>query len=79
MTTLCNAVNTTFTPAVGSFNVQVASGGVACLEREQTSGAGWAAVGNVQAGQAFVVDNPVSGAVYRFSTVSGTPVVQADQ
>lgn len=79
MTTLVSAVTTEFTPAVGTFNVQVASGGDACLERKQTSGAGWAAVGNIRAGQGFVVDNPVGGAVYRFTTLSGTPVVQADQ
>lgn len=78
MSTLTSALNTAFTPSVGSFNVQ-ANGGNVQLERRNTSGARWAIVGVMTAGVAYVVDNPVGAADYRFVPVTGTPTVQADQ
>lgn len=78
MTTICNAVNTTFTPATGQFNVQCTRGS-ARLDRRQTAGADWAVAGYVNNGQAMVVDNLVASTDYRFVTMDGTPVVQADQ
>ena len=78
MTTLVSAVATNFTPSVGTFSVQC-TGGDARLDRRQTSGAAWATAGYIYNGQSFVVDNPVGGADYRFTTMAGTPVVQADQ
>lgn len=79
MTTLVSALGTEFTPTGGiPFIVQV-TGGIARLDRKNTSGATWVGVGTVSSGQGFVVDNPVAGAVYRFTGISGVPVVQADQ
>lgn len=78
MTTLVSAVATTFTPATGTFSVQC-TGGDARLDRRQTAGAAWTAVGYISNGQAFVVKNPVAAQDYRFTTIGGTPVVQADQ
>lgn len=76
MATLTTALDTDFTPAVGDFNVQ-ATGGVATLRRKNSSGAAFAPVGKVEG--AGIVNNPIAGAVYQFTTFSGTPVVQADQ
>lgn len=78
MATLVSAVNTTFTPAVGTFNIQC-TGGDARLDRRNTAGSAWAIVGNVLNGQSFVVDNPVGNAQYQFVTLSGSPTVQAEQ
>lgn len=78
MATLVTAVATEFTPAVGDFNVQC-TGGEARLDRKQTVGAAFAVVGYLTVNDSKVVGNPIAGAVYRFTTVNGTPVVQADQ
>ncbi len=69
--------NTEFTPAAGDFIIQ-ATGGAISLVRKNSSGAGFASVGEVNA-QALIVDNPVAGAVYKWYRNSGVPVVQADQ
>jgi hypothetical protein len=76
MATLTSALDTDFTPAVGRFNVQC-TGGVATLMRKNSAPAAFAPAGMVAGGQ--VVDNEVAGAVYRFVSFSGNPVVQADQ
>ena len=78
MTTLTTALNTTFTPAAGAFIVQC-TGGNAQLERRGSSSASWAIVGVVANGLASNIDNPVAAADYRFTGLSGTPSVQADQ
>lgn len=78
MATIASALNTPFTPAVGSFIVQ-ASAGRAMLQRRGTSGAAWTNVGEIGADVSPVVENPVAGAQYQFIAASGTPVVQADQ
>lgn len=78
MTTLTTALNTSFTPGTGTFNVQV-TGGSAQLERQNTTGAAWATAGVLSSGYAYVVDNSVASTNYRFTPLSGTPVVQADQ
>jgi len=78
MATLTSSLSTAFIPAVGSFNVQ-STGGAVILERRQTSGAVWAAVGVIEHGVGKIVDNPVAAAEYRFTTLSGAPTVQADQ
>lgn len=76
MATLTTALDAEFTPAVGDFNVQ-ATGGVATLMRKNTAGAAFGPVGKVDG--AHVVENAVAGAVYKFVSFTGTPVVQADQ
>jgi hypothetical protein len=78
MATLVSAVDTEFTPSIGDFVVQC-TGGTASLLRRQTSGAAWVRVGEVTSQQALAVYNPVAGVEYKFTTVAGTPVVQADQ
>lgn len=80
MATIVSALDTEFTPATGYFNAQV-TGGMAILQRKNTSGAAWAEAARIH-GAAVVVMNEVAGAVYRFTAASpavGTPVVQADQ
>jgi hypothetical protein len=78
MTTLVSAVDTEFTPSAGDFVVQC-TGGEAMLYRKQTSGAAWVPVGEVNPAQAQAVYNPVGGVIYKFTTLTGIPVVQADQ
>ncbi len=78
MATLIDVVTTVFTPAAGDFIVQV-TGGVATLERRNTSGAAWSRVGEITGNEAMSVANPVAGAEFRFVTLSGTPAVRADQ
>lgn len=78
MATLTSALNTSFTPAAGTFVVQC-NGGLVRLERQNSSGAAWAMVGDIKSGQAQNVDNPVAGPNYRFIGMVGTPVIQADQ
>lgn len=78
MATLATALNTSFTPAVGTFTVQVTGGAVA-LQRRNTSSVPWVTIGNLVQGQGAVVDNPVGSTDYKFVATSGTPVVQADQ
>lgn len=77
MATLTTALEAEFTPGVGPFNVQ-SVGGQASLLRKGTAEAPFASVGEPFSG-AYVVDNSVAGAVYKFSRYSGSPVVQADQ
>jgi hypothetical protein len=76
---ICTSLNTTFTPQVGAFNIQVTRD-VAVLERKQIGATDWAKVGTIDPREqtAFIVDNPISGAQYRF-TSTGNPTVQADQ
>ncbi len=78
MATLTTALETEFTPASGEFNAQVTSGDV-YLYRKQTAGAAWAIAGALQNGSAVTVSNPVAGAIYKFVSRSGGPIVQADQ
>ena len=78
MTTLTTALNTTFTPAAGTFNVQCTKGSVK-LMRRQTSGADWGISGVLANGQVGVVDNSVAATDYKFVAVDGSPTVQADQ
>jgi hypothetical protein len=78
MATIASAVNTVFTPNAGDFVVQCTTG-VVVLQRRGTAGAPWANVGIITGNDAPIVTNPVAGVQYQFTTVSGTPVVQADQ
>lgn len=78
MTTIATAVDTPFTPAAGDFIVQCSTGVVA-LERSNDNDAPFVLVGYVSGNEAPIVSNPIAGARYRFVTISGTPVVQADQ
>lgn len=78
MTQICSAVDTEFTPSATPFIVQV-TGGTAALYRKNASGAAYAQVAIIGGNESPIVDNPVSGAVYKFVTVSGTPTVSADQ
>ena len=75
MATLTAALDTDFTPAAGDFIAQ-ATGGTANLLRKNSSGAQFAPVGPING--AVTVDNPVAGAVYKFSAPTGV-TVQADQ
>ena len=77
MATLTAALNTEFTPTAGDFNAQ-ASGGIAILERKQTSGAAFAEAGRIH-NAAVVVSNPIAGAIFRFVAVTANVAVQADQ
>lgn len=78
MATLVSSLDTEFTPpAATPFNVQV-TGGKASLLRKNSAGAAWSGVVAAFNGAA-IVDNPVAGAVYKFTDPSGTPIVQADQ
>lgn len=77
MATLTSALDTTFTPAVGDFAVQV-TGGMAILEGRGTSGAAWAEVARIRNGKGIATCT-VSGEQYRFRAVDSTAVVQADQ
>lgn len=78
MALIASAVATAFTPAAGDFIVQV-TGGVAGLQRRADTAAEWTEVGILTPNDAPIVANPVAGAEYQFVTVSGTPVVRADQ
>lgn len=78
MSTIASAVNTPFTPAIGSFVVQC-TGGEARLDRRQTAGAAWTTVVTVGLANSFIIDNPVADVQYQFFPLNGTPVVQADQ
>lgn len=77
MATLTAVLNTEFTPAAGEFNAQ-ASGGIAVLERKQTSGAAFTEAGRIH-NAGVVVSNPVAGSVFRFVAVTAGVAVQADQ
>jgi hypothetical protein len=78
MATIATALLTPFTPGIGSFIAQ-ATAGEARLDRRNTSGAAWTAVGYLSFGTSAIVDNPIAGAQYQFVTTQGSPVVQADQ
>ena len=78
MATLSTALNTPFTPASGTFGLQV-TGGAIRLEKRGTSGAAWAKVAEIYAENAALIDNPIAGADYRMIAIAGSPVVQADQ
>jgi hypothetical protein len=69
-----DAFATDFTPAAGSFIAQ-ASGSGADLLRANASGASYQLVGRVAG--AVIVDNPIAGAVFRWSGANST--VRADQ
>ncbi len=70
MTIICNALETTFTPATGTFDV-ACSGGTVRLDRRHTAGSPWSDVGFLQINQAAVVDNNITGTQYRFVNVGG--------
>ena len=76
MATIASALDTEFTPAAGDFIAQ-ATGGTALLVRKDSAGAAFADVALID--KAVVVSNPIAGAVYKFQTRYGSPVVQADQ
>jgi hypothetical protein len=79
MTTLVSAVETVFTPTATTFIAQ-ATNGQAYLERRNTPGSAWAQLrGAPIQDEAVIVDNPVIGASYRFRSVMGSPVVQAEE
>lgn len=79
MAALTTALATAFTPAAGDFIVQCAVG-VAELQRENATGAGWTSVGIVTGNDAPIVSNPVAGARYQFIQVGATTAyVRADQ
>lgn len=83
MALLTSALETEFTPAVGDFNVQCTVG-LARLERKNATGAAWAVVGDLEAGDAKIVSNPIADAIYQFVAHepfgdTATPVVRADQ
>lgn len=80
MANLTTAYATPFTPAVGSFNVQV-TGGSAELMRRNNAGAAWAPVEVLGPG-AYVIDNPIAGALYKFTAPPGgttAAAVSADE
>lgn len=79
MPALTTALATAFTPAAGDFIVQCTAG-VAALQRENASGAGWTHVGTITGNDAPIVSNPVAGARYQFVQVGATTAtVRADQ
>ncbi len=78
MAQICSAVDTEFTPAATPFIVQCSTG-TAALLRKTSSGDEFTYVATIGGNDAPIVDNPVAGAVYKFTAVSGTPVVSANQ
>jgi hypothetical protein len=74
MAAIATAVDTEFTPAAGQFIAQVV-GGTANLMRANASGQPFASVGIIHS--AVIVDNPIAGAVYKFTSATGA--VRADQ
>jgi hypothetical protein len=79
MASLTTSLNTEFTPAAGTFDVQV-TGGSAALLRKNSSSAAFTEVRGGPIIGAVVVDNPVAGAVYKLvSDQPGTVVVAVDQ
>jgi len=83
MAALTTTLEEVFTPAVGVFAVQCTVG-LARLERRNVTGAAWAPVGDLAAGQAADVDNSVADMEYRFVARepfgdTSTPVIRADQ
>lgn len=79
MAALVTALDTTFTPAAGDFIAQSTGAPANLLRKTANGAANFALVGVVAAGQGVTVSNPVAGAVYKFTAVSGTPTVRADQ
>lgn len=80
MALLSSTLATDFTPAIGDFIVQ-ADGAPVTLLRRNAAGAALAQCGTIQPGQAVVIANPVSGAVYQVQAIPGTatPTFRADQ
>lgn len=79
MAALTTELETPFIPAAGDFIVQCTQG-VAALQRENASGAGWVHVGVITGNDAPIVSNPVAGARYQFVQIGATSaVVRADQ
>ena len=79
MATLTTALDTEFTPAVGDFIVQCTGSPANLLRKNVTGLTDFAVVGTLMPGAASIVSNPVAGAVYKFTAVSGTPSVSANQ
>ena len=73
MAALTTANDTEFTPAAGEFIAQ-ATGAAATLLRKNVSGAAFASAGRIEPGMAYVVSNPVAGAVYKFAADAGATV-----
>lgn len=79
MAILTTALDTEFTPAVGSFNVNV-FGAPAVLLRGAATGQPTVRVGEIPAGVGVCVANDVAGTVYRLVGVGPVaPTVRADQ
>ena len=78
MALLSSTLAADFTPAIGDFILQVDGGSVVLLRRN-AGGQALAQCGSVGPGQAVVIANPVSGAVYQVQTLSGSPTFRADQ
>lgn len=76
MALLTSALDTPFTPAAGPFNVQVEVANVA-LMRANASGATYVGIAHLQANAAYIVENPVAGAMYKMVGTGAT--VRADQ
>lgn len=77
MAALTTTANSDFTPAVGDFNVQ-STGGPAQLVRKNAAGAAFAFVGQIDAGAAVIVSNPIAGAIYQLQATAAS-TVRADQ
>jgi hypothetical protein len=75
-----DTLNTVFTPAAVPFICQATGAAPVFLERRNVTAAPWAVVAQVS-GLALVIDNPVAGAEYRFTSTGGTTTVavRADQ
>lgn len=79
MATIASALDIAFTPAAGSFNIQVSEGHIV-LQRSNSVLAPWVAIPESPfAPGAWVICNPVAGARYRAVTACYAPVFQADQ
>lgn len=77
MATLVSALDTVFTPAVGSFTVQVA--GKALLQRRNTSGDPWITVSPPVIGPK-IFQSVSTGTQFKLTTTDGTtPAVKVDQ
>jgi len=79
MASLTTALETEFTPAAGDFIVQCTKAPATLLRKNVTGLADFASVGTLMPGDALICSNPVAGAIYKFTALSGTPRVSADQ
>jgi hypothetical protein len=79
MATITTALDTSFTPSSGDFNIEVVRGAIV-LKRRNTPSAEFAFVAELKAGS-HIISNPVAGADYIMVRADSmvTPVVQVDQ